>query len=204
MFTHYHTPVPQLTCACTLVHTYALTLAHIYMHSQTHAYAHMCTHTLLGLWDVCLRDIFIFILLSFTVFNPNGPIMVIITVHWAPLCSRNCTRFSLYTIPKAHKKPAGQILWSHFTDVVTGQAKDLPLACGKISERNSSASYPLGDDCHYHKCLEFQAILKDEETGVGPGSMDWYPEAQRISNRPDSRSVSFPLATQPPSTYRAA
>lgn len=66
--------------------------------------------------------------------------------------------------------------------MVTGQAKDLPLACGKISERNSSASYPLGDDCHYHRSLEFQAILKDEETGVGPGSMDWYPEAQRISN----------------------
>lgn len=47
-------------------------------------------------------------------------------------------------------------------------------------------------------------ILKDKETGVGPRSMDRHPETQRISNRPDSRSLSFPLATRPLSTYHAA
>lgn len=136
MFTHSHIHVHPLTCTCTNVCIYShiffhkciLTLTHTCTNSQTHAHVHTCTHTLLVPWDVCLRGIFIPIIpLSFPVFDSNGPIIEIITHHWA-LCSRNYTRCSLHTILKAHKKPTRQVLWSHSTDVVTGlrHSKDLP------------------------------------------------------------------------------
>lgn len=120
MLTHSHIPVHTLTYPCTHICRYSHTFLHTLKFTATPMLTHRCTHTL-GLWDVCLRGIFIPIIpLSFPVFNPNYPIMVIITVHWAPLCSRSYTSCSLYNIPKAHKKSTGQVLRSHFIDVVTG------------------------------------------------------------------------------------
>lgn len=128
----------------TCVYIFSHILTHIYTQSHTHLYAqpnpclHAHVHTHFT-WSVrCLPEGYIYfhshLLLSLQPQWSNS-------VRRVPLHTRNCTRFSLYTIPKAHKKPTGRILRSHFTDVVTGQVKDLPLAGGRVSERNTSASY---------------------------------------------------------------